>query len=242
MEFITPDWPCHEKVKAFSTTRLGGVSPPPYDSLNLGHHVGDELSLVTKNRLLLPNPDDTLWLSQVHGIGCVEHKQNTQQYVVADSAFTVLTDKVCGVMTADCAPILLSDRNGTCVAAIHAGWRGLAAGVVQNCVDCMPVEKNELLAWIGPCIGSESFEVGTEVVESFAHLPECFEFQSNGKFLADLTSLCAKTLTSIGIKKVFLAAECTYSSPKRFFSHRHTTHRGMASTGRMFTGIYLSDR
>ena len=241
LDLIKPDWPSNKRVKAFSTTRTGGFSTGTYASLNLGHHVGEDQALVQQNRQLLPGADSTCWLSQVHGTNCIEARHDTVQYCEADSAFTTVTELVCGVMTADCAPILLCDRSATCVAAIHAGWRGLAAGVVQNCVAKMPAKPNQLMAWIGPCIGAAQFEVGEEVRRAFDLYSDCFSVSdAPGKYMADLKALCANTLKLSGVEQVYTHESCTYSEPHRFYSHRYSTHYGEGVTGRMFTGIYLT--
>lgn len=241
LDLIRPDWPVNTKVQAFSTTRTGGVSQAPFESLNLGHHVGDKEGRVLKNRQRLPLADSTIWLSQVHGSDCVELNTDSRQYPQADSAFTQQPGLVCGVMTADCAPILLCNQSATCVAAIHAGWRGLAAGVIQNCLRQMPVPAEQLFAWIGPCISAERFEVGREIKDAFDAHVGCFvESGINGKYLADIKLLCSNILKQNAVKQVFIDPSCTYLEPQRFFSHRYSTHHGKAVTGRMFSGIYLT--
>lgn len=240
LDLIEPQWPLKGRVLAFSTTRTGGFSLAPYDSLNLGEHVGDDTQQVQANRALLPGFASTLWLNQVHGTRCIEATSNTPQRIDADAAFTTLPGMVCGVMTADCVPLLLASALGNFVAAIHAGWRGLAAGVIARSIDRLPCPADKIIAWIGPCIGAQHFEVGIEVKEAFPDLPDSFTSSRNsGRYMADIKSLCVHRLNQSGVQEVYVDPSCTYSEPDRFFSHRYSTHHDKGVTGRMFTGIAL---
>ncbi len=241
LELIVPDWPLKNIVSAFSTTRTGGFSPTPYDSLNLGAHVGDDIQLVNDNRALLPLAESTIWLNQVHGSHCIEVQGTTEQCLVADAAFTTESGLVCGVMTADCVPVLLASPAVEFVAAIHAGWRGLSEGVIQNSINKIPCSAEKVVAWIGPCIGKAHFEVGEDVKGAFGERPDCFKPSPNPKrYMADIKSLCAHQLERAGVQSIYVDPSCTYSQPERFFSHRYSTHHGKGITGRMFTGIALT--
>ncbi|PPD51325.1 MAG: hypothetical protein CTY12_08330, partial [Methylotenera sp.] len=161
LDFIIPNWPAPANVKALQTTRLGGVSGAPYASLNLGAHVNDEPIAVAKNRQLLSPylPNEPVWVNQVHGIEVIDAAQSACLQN-ADASFTTKPNVVCVTMTADCLPVLLCDKAGTVVAAVHAGWRGLCDGVIEAAVNKLPVEHSEILAWLGPAIGPNAFEVG----------------------------------------------------------------------------------
>jgi YfiH family protein len=187
-EFIVPDWPAPPGVRALQSTRTGGVSRGPYESLNLGDHVGDDPADVAANRARLAAflPGEPLWLKQVHGVAVADALADGPG-AEADAAIARQGGRVCVVMTADCLPLLLCDRAGTVVAAVHAGWRGLAAGVVEAAVAAMGRPGSELLAWLGPAIGPEAFEVGEEVRAAFlARDPgaaEAFVARGGGKWL-----------------------------------------------------------
>lgn len=165
---IVPDWPAPERVKALQTTRRGGVSLAPYDSLNLGSHVGDNPLAVARNRMLLNTllPSEPVWLEQVHG-AAVADADAAGCRVQADACIARQRGSVCVVMTADCLPVLLCDKKSTVVGAVHAGWKGLAAGVIEATVQAMDVAPQSLMAWLGPAIGQQAFEVGDEVRAAF---------------------------------------------------------------------------
>ena len=172
-DFIVPDWPAPAHVRALQTTRIGGCSPAPWASFNLGDHVGDDPARVAANRTALRRllPGEPCWLRQVHGTVAVDVGK-VAEMTAADAAWTARPGTVCAVMTADCLPVLFCDRAGTTVAAAHAGWRGLAAGVLEAAIVAMNVAPGELLAWLGPAIGPANFEVGDEVRAAFlAHDP-----------------------------------------------------------------------
>ena len=238
---IFPDWPAPARVRAVSTTRQGGVSPPPYDSLNLAAHVGDDPIHVAENRRRLAAAGglsaDPAWLEQVHGSVAVA-AETVAAPVAADAAWTRASGRACVVMTADCLPVLLCDRAGTVVAAAHAGWRGLAGGVIAATVAAMQVPPTELLAWLGPAIGPEAFEVGDEVRVAFLALDAgnavCFRPSPAGRWLADVYELARRQLRGLGVAAVYGGGFCTFNEPARFFSYRRE-HR----TGRMATLIGL---
>ncbi len=226
LEFIQPKWPAPEGVRALTTTRQGGVSQAPYDTLNLGDHVGDDPRAVAENRRRLREqlslPAEPRWLSQVHG--CAVADAAGEGACEADAAIATAPGQVCAVLTADCLPVLFCDRTGTRVAAAHAGWRGLADGVLEATLVRLGVAPDEVLAWMGPAIGPAAFEVGDEVREAFiAHDPgagEAFTSAPGGKWLADLYTLARRRLGAAGVKVVYGGGLCTYSDAERFYSYR----------------------
>lgn len=239
---LVPDWPAPPAVRAVSTTRRGGISPPPYDSLNLADHVGDDPARVAANRRWLAAsvglPAEPAWLEQVHGTDVVA-AESVLTPVAADAAWTRETGRPCAVMTADCLPVLLCDRAGTLVAAAHAGWRGLAGGVIAATVARLAVAPGELLAWLGPAIGPAAFEVGEEVRAAFLALDagnaRCFKPSPAGRWLADIYQLARRQLSDLGVKDVYGGDLCTFSEPDRFFSYRREPR-----TGRMATLVWLA--
>lgn len=239
MQFIKPDWPAPATVQALVTTRTGGASRPPYDSLNLGDHVGDDPAAVSENRRRLRAflPDEPKWLIQVHGT-TVAKADELQGAVEADASVAFNPGKVCAVLTADCLPVLFCDRRGTRVAAAHAGWRGLSAGVLEASVADMQCKPADILAWMGPAIGPQAFEVGEEVREAFVHdLPEAgaaFLPGQAGKWLANLYELARLRLARVGVREVYGGGFCTYSDSVRFYSYRRDK-----TTGRMASLIWL---
>lgn len=238
--WIIPDWPAPPQVHAASTTRLGGVSATPYDSFNLAAHVGDDLISVSANRARLIEslqlPATPMWLDQVHGARAVNAAGAER---MADAAYTAQTGIVCGVLTADCLPLLLCDMQATRVAAVHAGWRGIKAGVIEATLDVMGEGKN-LLAWLGPAIGPNAFEVGDEVREIFmahdAKAQQAFQSSARGRWLADIYQLARQRLAARGVTRVYGGSECTYSDAERFYSYRRD-----GKTGRMATLIWLDE-
>ena len=237
---IVPDWPAPANVKALQTTRHGGISAVPYDTFNLGSHVGDNPQAVARNRQLLEPlvPSEPVWLEQVHGT-VVANADAASCRVQADACIARHRGAVCVVMTADCLPVLICDEAGTVVAAVHAGWKGLVAGVIEATVKAMDVEPHQLMAWLGPAIGQEAFEVGAEVRAAFiahqARAAEAFVAQGGeGKYLADIYLLARQRLEALGIGKVSGGNYCTYHQKDRFFSYRRD-----GVTGRMGTFIWL---
>jgi YfiH family protein len=238
---MCPDWPVPATVKAVTTTRAGGVSVPPYNSFNLADHVGDAEPAVRENRLLLRQrlhlPAEPLWLQQVHGDQVVAADSSAPR-PCADAAYTCARATVCAVLSADCLPVLFCDRRGTRVAAAHAGWRGLACGVLERTVAALGVAPDQLLAWLGPAIGPHAFQVGAEVRDAFVgqHVEAraAFVTQSDGRWLADLYRLARIRLGALGVKAVYGGSLCTFSEPERFYSYRRD-----GVTGRMASLIWL---
>lgn len=242
-DLLTPDWPAPPNVRALQTLRPGGCSAAPWDSFNLGDHVGDDPARVAANRAALRRhlPAEPLWLQQVHGIAAVDAGKtaNSGSGVVADAAFARQPDVVCAVMTADCLPVLFCDRAGSVVAAAHAGWRGLLGGILESTLVGMAVPAAELLAWLGPAIGPQAFEVGDEVRTAFlADDPAAataFVALGAGKWLADLYALARRRLLRAGVEQIYGGGECTLSDRARYFSYRRD-----GITGRMATLIWLA--
>lgn len=239
-DFLVPDWPASSRVGALQTLRSGGCSAAPWNSLNLGDHVGDDPARVAANRAGLRTylPAEPCWLRQVHGIVTV-NAESTAIYPEADAVFTRQPGKVCTVMTADCLPVLFCNRAGTVVAAAHAGWRGLVAGVLEATLFGMAVPPAEVMAWLGPAIGPQAFEVGDEVRARFvAHdsLAEAaFVAYRPGKWLADIYMLARQRLLSAGVASIHGGDFCTVKDTGRFFSYRRD-----GVTGRMASLIWLA--
>jgi YfiH family protein len=238
IDWLIPDWPLPAGVKACVTTRAGGVSLAPFDSLNLGDHVDDNPEAVAENRRRLTDhfSIQPAWLQQVHGIA-VAHADPTM-VATADASWTATPGIACAAMTADCLPVLFCDRAGTRVAAAHAGWRGLAAGVLEATLDSLAVDPGEVLVWLGPAIGPKSFEVGPEVREIFVQqLPEtdrAFVPSHNaGKFMANIYLLARLRLAVRGVTAVYGGGFCTVTDP-RFYSYRRSPR-----TGRFASLIWL---
>lgn len=239
---ILPEWPAAPNVRALQTTRSGGGSATPYDTFNLGDHVGDVPQCVAHNRQLLAArmPSEPVWLRQVHGTQVVD-ADSAGCEVTADAAIARHRGTVCGVLTADCLPILLSDEAGSVVGAVHAGWRGLVAGVIESTVTSMAVAPDKIMAWLGPAIGPQAFEVGAEVRNAFiAHHPLSDAFfkaadgDRQGKFFADLYGLARLRLNAIGVMRIYGGGLCTYRDTANFFSYRRD-----GITGRMGSFIWL---
>lgn len=239
-DWIVPEWPAPAGVYALSTTRRGGVSAAPYESLNLGDHVGDLAAHVAENRLRVcaRTPAVPLWLSQVHGVAVVD-VAGGRDGMVADASFARAPGRACTVMTADCLPVLFCHRGGSVVAAAHAGWRGLAGGVLEATLDAMTVPAGEVLAWFGPAIGPDAFEVGDDVRSAFVgDLPaaaSAFRARPGGKWLADLYALARMRLQRKGVQAIYGGHRCTFSEPESFFSHRRDR-----TTGRMASLIWIA--
>lgn len=235
-DWIVPDWPAPPRVGALVTTRAGGVSQGAYASCNLGAQVGDDPAAVAENRRRLSArlPAEPLWLTQVHG-NRVVRAGAAAQGAEADAAFTRQAGTVCAVLTADCLPVLLCARDGGAVAAIHAGWRGLAAGVIEATVVALGADA--LMAWLGPAIGPQAFEVGEEVRAAFvaadAGAAAAFHPTTDGRWLADIYLLARRRLQRLGIADVYGGGECTRRDRARFYSYRRD-----GRTGRMASLIW----
>ena len=238
---ILPDWPLPAGVKACSTTRHGGVSLPPYDSLNLGTHVGDEERAVADNRQRLvvgaSLPQMPVWLEQVHGTRVVRLDGQTPTDLQADAVYSNVPGQVCAVMTADCLPVLFYSLAGDEVAAAHAGWRGLCNGVLEQTLAAFAAQPGSISAWLGPAIGPQQFEVGPEVRAAFiaADAVAAAAFTPQGdKFLADIYLLARQRLQRAGIHSIYGGDRCTVSEISHFFSYRRD-----GITGRLASLIWL---
>ncbi|MCG9583785.1 peptidoglycan editing factor PgeF [Vibrio tubiashii] len=242
MDLIVPNWPAAKQIKAFASTRCDGFSIGVYQGLNLGTHVGDELAKVEQNRQWLTEqanmPSAPVWLNQTHSTVVEEVNAPTSQVLNADGVFTSTTNVVCSAMTADCLPVLLTNVQGTQIAAVHAGWRGLANGIVENAVEKF---DGEVMAWIGPAIGAQVFEVGKDVVDAFvsveakamaAFTPRMQE----GKWLADMNQLVTQRLQRAGVNQVYYSELCTFEDAERFYSYRRD-----GVTGRQATFIWIEN-
>lgn len=241
LALLRPDWPAPVSVQVVTTTRSGGVSAPPFDSLNLATHVGDDPGAVRENRRRLREalqlPAEPLWLQQVHGVRVARH--DGRGTLAADASVAFQPGEVCAVLTADCLPVVFADRSGTRVGVSHAGWRGLAEGVLETTIAALASDPAQLLAWLGPAIGPAAFEVGPEVRERFVtHATEAagaFVRGRGDRWQADLYALARQRLLAAGVGWVGGGGECTWSEAMRFFSYRRSTR-----CGRMATLAWLS--
>jgi len=244
---IVPDWPAPARVGALITTRNGGVSTGVWGGaggsggMNLGDHCGDDAPAVATNRSLLRQhlPAEPFWLKQVHGRQVLNLDASDLPPVAeADAARTRRRGIVCAVMVADCMPVLLCDRQGTVVAAAHAGWRGLASGVLEATVSDMAVAPDQIMAFLGPAIGPQAFEVGSDVRSAFidadAAAADSFQAYKPGKWLADLPALARRKLAAIGVQAIWGGDRCTVREPEQFYSYRRD-----GVTGRMAGMIWL---
>jgi copper oxidase (laccase) domain-containing protein len=261
LEYITPTWPAPPNVRALTTTRAGGASRGPYESFNLGDHVGDDPAAVQRNRALLREalnlPAEPLWLKQVHGTNVVD-AATAPPGVTADGAWTDKPGVVLAALTADCLPVFLCDRAGAKIALLHAGWRGLAAGVIEAGVRRLAVPGDvqgrtspgprgtsvlaageDLLAWLGPAIGPDSYEVGDEVRAAFvaqdATAARAFRANGPGRWWADLYDLARQRLRALGVREVQDGQHCTLREQGRFFSYRRD-----GQCGRMASLLWLT--
>jgi YfiH family protein len=254
-QWIQPVWPTHARVRALMTSRQGGVSAAPWDSMNLGDHVGDHDADVQANRQRLARliGQRPVFLKQVHGVKSVQLDAATYQDQQADACWTSGPGVACTIMVADCLPVLLSDAAGRWVAAAHAGWRGLAGaqghGVLESLWASLKrsgADLSDTMAWLGPCIGRQAFEVGPEVRSVFddgsAEVQALFTPAAQGKFMADLAGLARNRLHHLGISRVFgndsSPPWCTVAGSEFFFSHRRDS-RSLGQSGRMAACIWL---
>ncbi|MEQ8314525.1 MAG: peptidoglycan editing factor PgeF [Gammaproteobacteria bacterium] len=243
LELVQPQWPAPASVHCVVTTRTGGHSGAPYDSLNLARHVGDSQTSVGKNRGLLqsrfPDIEYWQWLNQVHGQQ-VHRVQSVSDELTGDGVVTDSERIACCILTADCLPVLICNQDGTEVGAAHGGWRGLAAGILHNTVAAFESPPTELMAWLGPAIGPCHFEVGAEVREAFLNSDDSsamqsqFEALGNNKFLANLYGIARQQLSIAGVDRVYGGNFCTHCDATRFFSYRRD-----GESGRMLSAIYL---
>lgn len=237
-DWIVPDWPAPGGVRALITARAGGASRGPFANFNISYKVGDDPAAVTANRAVLRAllPEEPRWLRQVHGVRVAE-ADDLAVIAEADASVARRPGTVCAITVADCLPVLLCDRAGNCVAAAHAGWRGLAAGVIEATVEAMRVPPSDLLAFIGPGIGPDAFEVGDDVRDAFlahdAAAASAFRPQRSEKWLADLFALARQRLAACGVRQVYGGTLCTVSDPARCYSYRRDK-----VTGRMAALIW----
>jgi polyphenol oxidase len=248
LEIMTPEWPAARNVRAAFTLRGGGVSTPPFDTLNLGAHVGDAPGAVRENRRRacahMELPDEPAWIEQVHGSEVLELDSlpagaaGSARLPAADAVVARHAGRVCVIQVADCLPVLFAARDGSAVAAAHAGWRGLAAGVLEATVRRLGEEPRRLIAWLGPAIGARHFEVGAEVRAAFlardTGAAAAFSANARGRWQCDLAALARRQLAALGMSAVCGGEWCTYADPARFFSYRRD-----GQCGRMAALIWL---
>ena len=238
--WIQPDWPAPARVRAFVTTREGGVSTGEFASLNLGEKAGDSAENVARNRAIVRRelPAEPRWLQQVHGAHVIELDGSDRPALRADAAVTGKPGEVAVVLTADCMPLFLANRDGSRVGMAHAGWRGMASGVIENAVVALDARPSDVIAWMGPTIGPDAFEVGAEVREAFVAVDPradgAFKPHTPGKYMADLYALARQRLARAGVSAVSGGGFCTYHDSARFFSYR----RAKAS-GRMGAFVWI---
>jgi YfiH family protein len=236
VEWVEPDWPAPPGIRAISTGRGGGVSCAQYASLNLGTHVGDAPDSVAENRARLRAavrlPSEPKWLGQVHGITAVD--LDAEVTGAADAGYTRRAGVVCAILTADCLPVVFASESGDTLGAAHAGWRGLSSGILEATVRAMCVPPSRLLAWLGPSIGPDHFEVGGEVREAFIAKDRgaevAFVANARARFMADLPELARRRLRTLGIDRIYGGNECTYANATRYFSHRRDGNTGRQAT------------
>ena len=240
--WLQADWPAPAHVHAGTSWRQGGISQGVYASLNLAMHVGDDIQAVLENRHRLGLPAEPVWLNQVHGLAVVDAGKvlelASEQAIDADASYTNAAGVICAVLTADCLPVLLCDRAGTRVAAVHAGWRGLAAGVIERAVTALQLPGEQLLAWLGPAIGPHAYEVGDEVRETFlqgdADADTAFRPNRPGHWWMNIYQLARQRLADMGVTEVYGGEHCTYQDKDNFYSYRRD-----GVTGRMASVIWF---
>lgn len=242
-KLIVPQWAAPDCVRACSTTRVGGVSQAPWDSLNVGAHCGDNAQDVDQNRQQVfaaaEFPAAPIWLEQVHGNAVLRLEGQSFKHKRADASWTRLPGTVCAVMTADCLPVLFCNLQGSEVAAAHAGWRGLCAGVLEQTVANFHDRPENIMAWLGPAIGPTAFEVGCDVRDAFmaqdSQASDAFQpLATPNKYLADIYQLARQRLAGCGVRMISGGERCTFSEPEDFFSYRRDP-----ITGRMASFIWL---
>jgi len=235
--WLKADWPAADFIKAGTTLRQGGVSEAPYASFNLATHVGDKFTAVKQNRMMLNVPDSPQWLQQTHSTKAVL-LPNDEVTPEADAAYTSEKNIVCAVMTADCLPLLITNEQGSCVAAIHAGWRGLCDGIIEATIKKLATDPESLLVWLGPAIGPDVYEVGKEVYDAFTkdnHLAkQAFTSVSEQHWLFDIYLAAKLRLNIAGIKQIYGGDHCTLTEKEKFFSYRRDK-----VTGRMASMIWI---
>lgn len=233
---IKPDWPAPSNVGCFVSTRMGGSSCAPYDSFNLATHVGDEVESVLKNRKALPVQVES-WLNQVHSNKVLRLPLSSEQDLTADASVTSVKGTACAVLTADCLPLLICSRGDSEIGAVHAGWKGLANGIIENTIHEMDSPADDLLVWMGPAIGPCHFEVGKELLNSFKDYEEAFlPGKSPGKYYMDIYKVAKLKLLNLGVSQVYGGQYCTFEESERFYSYRRD-----GITGRMASVIWMEE-
>ncbi|MFT4836767.1 MAG: YfiH family protein [Psychromonas sp.] len=246
VQLLKPNWSAPAHIQAFSSTRLRGYSLGPYSGLNLGLHVGDDPLIVGKNRSTLINtlslPGELCWLNQTHSTILLKLDENTVSSMTGDAAWSSCNNIPCIIMTADCLPLLITNKLGTFVAAIHAGWRGLCDGIIEKSINTiceqLAINANDLLVWLGPCIGKSAFEVGSEVRAAFVAENEQAKlaFSACGdRWLADLQQLASLRLAPFNVFEITASDYCTFNRTDLFYSYRHD-----GVTGRMASLIWIN--
>lgn len=245
IKFLAANWPAPSHIHAGTTLRTGGVSQPPYDQLNLGLHVNDEQSCVLENRKQLIKdlqlPSEPVWLNQVHGNNIIQIDSQVDSELTtkaADGSYSTKSNKVCVVMTADCLPLLLCDDIGTQIAAIHIGWQGFSNNIINAALDKFTCPHEKILAWLGPCISADYYEIDANVYNAarkiFVGAEESFVETRMGHWSMDLKQLVSKQLTNLQVRHISTSPYCTYSEQSHFFSHRRD-----GTTGRMASLIWM---
>jgi YfiH family protein len=242
LQIITPEWPAPRGVRAAFTLRTGGVSVAPYDSLNLGARIGDSPEAVAENRRRVREklrlPGEPIWLEQVHGVevvelgfvGAADVVATGDRPLTADASVTRGAGQVCAIRVADCMPVLFAARDGSVVGAAHAGWRGLAGGVLEATIGRLGVPAKELIAWMGPAIGPKHFEVGEDVRAAFTATDpgeaSAFVANARGRWQCDLNALARRRLSTLGVSGIYGGGWCTFADAGRFFSYRRDRQCG----------------
>ena len=253
LSFINPNWPAPASVKVFSSTRLGGVSRDSEEqfnlrSLNLAMHVQDQAEDVLQNRQRVSEavkfPSEPVWLQQVHGVELITLSDQTYNSPpMADGIISQTPGRVLSIMTADCLPIMICNTQGTEIAALHAGWRSLAGGIIERTIDQMTSSPSDLIAWGGPCIGPDAFEIGGEVREQLGGPDSAYtESKNKDKYYANLYELAGQRLANLSVFQYTHANACTFKQADRFFSHRRSMQLTAKDCGRMATFIWIDSK
>lgn len=248
VRWLAANWYAPPHIHAGTTMRYGGVSSPPYDQLNLAMHINDDQHSVHVNRERLTRqlklPTEPVWLNQVHGNNIIQLDSQVDLELTnktADGSYSTKANKVCVVMTADCLPLLLCDDKGTQIAAIHIGWRGFSNNIITAALDKFTCPHDRLIAWLGPCISADHYEIDAPVYNTtrkiFAGSEECFVETRMEHWLMDLKQLVSKQLTTLEVEQIYTSPYCTYSDQTYFFSHRRD-----GTTGRIASLIWMDSQ